>query len=56
MKGDFSMARHKVEITNLNTSNINVLTNDERVELFKIPPFLDENVPSNLLQSFGFFI
>ena len=29
------MARHKVEITNMNTANIKVLTNEEMVELFK---------------------
>ena len=29
------MARHKVEITNMNTSNIKVLTNEEMIELFK---------------------
>ena len=30
------MARYKVEISNLNTSNIKVLTNEEMVELFRI--------------------
>jgi len=35
MKGDFFMARHKVEICGVNTANIKVLTNDEMVELFK---------------------
>ena len=29
------MAKHKVEISNLNTSNIKVLTNDEMIKLFK---------------------
>jgi len=29
------MARHKVEISNLNTANIKVLTNEEMLELFK---------------------
>ncbi len=29
------MAKHKVEITGINTSNISVLSNDEMVELFK---------------------
>lgn len=29
------MARHKVEIANVNTANIKVLTNEEMVELFK---------------------
>lgn len=29
------MARHKVEIANVNTANIKVLTNDEMVKLFK---------------------
>ena len=29
------MAKHKVEITNVNTSNIKVLTNEEMNELFK---------------------
>ena len=29
------MARHKVEIANVNTANIKVLTNDEMIELFK---------------------
>ena len=29
------MAKHKVEISNLNTSYIKVLTNDEMIELFK---------------------
>ena len=35
MKGDFFMARHKVEICGVNTANIKVLSNDEMVELFK---------------------
>lgn len=35
MKGDFFMARYKVEIANVNTANIKVLTNEEMVELFK---------------------
>ena len=35
MKGDFYMARHKVEIANMNTSNIRVLTAEETNELFK---------------------
>ena len=29
------MARHKVEITGINTSDIKVLTNEEMIELFK---------------------
>ena len=29
------MARHKVEIANVNTANIKVLSNDEMIELFK---------------------
>ena len=29
------MAKHKVEISNLNTSYIKVLTNEEMIELFK---------------------
>ena len=35
MKGDFFMSRHKVEIANVNTANIKVLTNNEMIELFK---------------------
>lgn len=35
MKGDFYLARHKVEIANVNTANIKVLKNDEMVKLFK---------------------
>jgi len=35
MKGDFYMARHKVEIIGVNTANIKVLTSDEMTELFK---------------------
>lgn len=35
MKGDFSMARYKVEISGVNTANIKVLSNDEMIELFK---------------------
>jgi len=35
MKGDFILARYKVEIVNVNTANINVLTNEEMLELFK---------------------
>ena len=35
MKGDFFMARHKVEICGVNTANIKVLSNEEMVELFK---------------------
>ena len=34
MKGDFFMARHKVEICGVNTANIKVLTNDEMNILF----------------------
>ena len=35
MKGDFFMARHKVEICGVNTANIKVLSNEEMIELFK---------------------
>lgn len=35
MKGDFFMARHKVEISGVNTANIKVLTTEEMNELFK---------------------
>lgn len=35
MKGDFFMARHKVEISGVNTANIKVLNNHEMIELFK---------------------
>ena len=35
MKGDFKLARHKVEICNVNTANIKVLTNEEMISLFK---------------------
>ena len=35
MKGDFFMARHKVEICGVNTANIKVLSNEEMVELFE---------------------
>ena len=35
MKGDFLMARHKVEISGVNTANIKVLSNEEMIELFK---------------------
>ena len=35
MKGDFFMARHKVEIANVNTANIKVLTNEEMEVLFR---------------------
>ena len=35
MKGDFFMARHKVEICGVNTANIKVLTNEEQISLFK---------------------
>ena len=31
----FFMARHKVEISGVNTANIKVLTNEEMTELFK---------------------
>jgi RNA polymerase sporulation-specific sigma factor len=34
MKGDFFMARHKVEICGVNTANIKVLSNEEMIELF----------------------
>ena len=34
MKGDFFMARHKVEISGVNTANIQVLTNEEMRNLF----------------------
>lgn len=33
-KGDFILARHKVEIANVNTANIKVLTQEEMTELF----------------------
>ena len=36
MKGDFILARHKVEITGVNTNEIVVLTSKETEELFKI--------------------
>ena len=29
------MAKHKVEITGINTANLKVLTSDEQLELFK---------------------
>lgn len=35
MKGDFFMARHKVEICGVNTANIKVLSSEETKELFK---------------------
>jgi RNA polymerase sporulation-specific sigma factor len=35
MKGDFYMARHKVEICGVDTANIKVLTEEETKELFK---------------------
>ena len=35
MKGDFNLARHKVEITGVNTNEIEVLTSSETEELFK---------------------
>ena len=35
MKGDFFMARHRVEIVGVNTANISVLSNEEMLELFK---------------------
>ena len=35
MKGDFILARYKVEIANVNTANIKVLTNDEMISLFR---------------------
>ena len=53
MKGDFFMARYKVEIANVNTANIKVLTNEEMKELFikmkKGDPFAkDDLVNGNL--------
>jgi len=35
MKGDFYMARHKVEIIGVNTANIKVLTNDEMTDAIR---------------------
>jgi RNA polymerase sporulation-specific sigma factor len=35
LKGDFFMARYKVEICGVNTANIKVLSNEEMMELFK---------------------
>lgn len=35
MKGAFLMSKYKVDITNLNTSNIKVLKSNEMIELFK---------------------
>mgnify|MGYP002562816465 CR=1 FL=1 len=34
LKGDFFMARHRVEIVGVNTANINVLSNEEMLQLF----------------------
>ena len=31
MKGDFFMARHKVEISGVDTANIKVLSNEEQI-------------------------
>lgn len=48
------MARYKVEISNLNTSNIKVLTNEEMVDLFKIMKegndFEKENARNELIK------
>ena len=48
VKADFLMARHKVEIANVNTANIKVLNNDEQIELFqalqKGDPFAKEDL------------
>ena len=35
MKGGFFIARHKVDISGVNTANIKVLSNEEQIELFK---------------------
>ena len=34
MKGDFYMARHKVEICGVNTANMRVLSSEETKQLF----------------------
>ena len=49
MKGDFYMARHKVEICGVNTANIKVLNNDEMTELFKKYKNKDEKAKEDLI-------
>ena len=43
------MARHKVEIANVNTANIKVLTNEEMIELFKKYQQGDNNAKEELI-------
>lgn len=49
MKGDI-MARFKVEICNVNTANIKVLSNDEMITLFKKYKEGDENAKEQLIK------
>ena len=35
LKGVFIMAKHKVDITGIKTSELKVLSNDEQIELFQ---------------------
>ena len=44
------MARHKVEIANVNTANIKVLTNEEMKELFLKMKMGDENARKELIE------
>ena len=44
------MARHKVEIANVNTANIKVLTNEEMKELFLKMQMGDENARKELIE------
>ena len=44
------MARHKVEIVNVNTANIKVLTNEEMKELFLKMQMGDENARKELIE------
>ncbi len=50
MKGDFFMARHKVEICGVNTANIKVLTNEEMIDLFQRYQEGDKSAKDQLIQ------
>ena len=50
MKGDFYMARHKVEICGVNTANIKVLSSDETKKLFNDLKNGDESARDRLVE------
>ena len=50
MKGVFTLANNKVEITGVNTSLLPVLSNEEQLELFKSLRLGDLNAKDKLVE------